>query len=308
MGSKFHSGELGIQEKFGELQTADRVGRMIGNSIIPGASAFLENQHSVVVSSIDMEANIWVSFLVGNTGLAKVNPNLKSLSFDRSKIASPTTDIFYSNITENKEVGVIFIELGSRRRYRVNGMLRTFGTTMELAIEEAYPNCPKYIQRRLAKSSTETQKANAVITKGTELQAGHLEWIKKADTLFVGTRSDDRKLDASHRGGNPGFVEVLEDGTLKIPDYQGNMMYNSLGNIAQNNKAGLLFLDFEQKRTLQLSGEAKLLFDQTSKTDHIKTTGTGRYWLFSPKAWIQTNDHHGIDWEYLDASPFNPEI
>ena len=109
-------------------------------------------------------------------------------------------------------------------------------------------------------------------------------------------------------GGNPGFVEVLADGALKIPDYQGNMMYNTLGNIAQNGKAGLLFIDYKKRNVLQLSGTASLLFDQHNELDDLRTTGTGRYWLFETKAWIQTDKQHDLDWEYMDASPFNPKI
>jgi len=85
-------------------------------------------------------------------------------------------------------------------------------------------------------------------------------------------------------------------------------MYNTLGNILQTKKAGLLFIDFENKRTLQLTGKAELLFDQHTELDTQKTTGTGRYWLFSTIKWIQTDNHHPMDWEYLDASPFNPEF
>lgn len=113
-------------------------------------------------------------------------------------------------------------------------------------------------------------------------------------------------MDASHRGGNPGFVEILDDGTLKIPDYQGNSMYNTLGNIAQNPHTGILLIDFQKGETLQLTGSAELLFGQQTDYERQKTTGTGRYWLFKTQQWIHTRNHHQVAWEFLDYSPFNP--
>lgn len=84
-------------------------------------------------------------------------------------------------------------------------------------------------------------------------------------------------------------------------------MYNTLGNLLQVPKAGLLFIDFENGNILQLTGSTSFLFDQHSEKDKINTTDTGRYWLFKTESWLQTNQHNKVDWELLDFSPFNPE-
>ncbi|HEX4852420.1 MAG TPA: hypothetical protein VFV08_16500, partial [Puia sp.] len=68
----------------------------------------------------------------------------------------------------------------------------------------------------------------------------------------------------------------------------------------------LLFIDFERRQTLQLTGKARLLFNQHSETDLKKTKGTGRYCLFETTDWIKTENHHNVNWEFLDYSPFNP--
>lgn len=150
------------------------------------------------------------------------------------------------------------------------------------------------------------QKAASSTVEGNILTAPLPEWIKNADTLFVASAGPDGSLDASHRGGNPGFVQIIDDNVLKIPDYPGNSLFNTLGNMVQNPNVGLLFVDFEKRETLQLTGTASLLFDQTSETDLHKTKGTGRYWLFSTLRWIHTIDHHNIQWDLLEYSPFNP--
>ena len=98
----------------------------------------------------------------------------------------------------------------------------------------------------------------------------------------------------------------MDDGTLRIPDYPGNGMYNTLGNIYENPAAGLLFVDFEKGETLQLTGKGELHFNQSSDADLQKTGNTGRFWLFKTEQWIRTKNHHQVDWTFLDYSPFNP--
>lgn len=305
MTEAYHKGELQIQEKFGELKAANRASRMITNSIIPGAVVFIENQTSVIVSSTDNYDDIWISVLIGEAGFTKVS-ELTQISFNTDMINNSKTDIFFTNIKENLNIGSLFIEFGSRRRYRINGSVQLDDSRIDIVINEAYPNCPKYIQRRLMSAPKEKTQLESKISFGKQLSEDQKQWILTSDTLFVGTQSASEKLDASHRGGNPGFIELLSDNSLKIPDYVGNKMYNTLGNISQNKKAGLLFIDFKNKRILQITGKAALLFDQHSEEDELKTTGTGRYWLFKPTKWIQTDNHHDVDWEFLDASPLNP--
>ncbi|MEL7247025.1 MAG: pyridoxamine 5'-phosphate oxidase family protein [Bacteroidota bacterium] len=84
--------------------------------------------------------------------------------------------------------------------------------------------------------------------------------IRQADTFFWATQSSAGKADASYRGGKAGFVEILANGQLRIPDYPGNSLFNSLGNIHENPNTSLLFVDFEQGNVLQLTGKATLSF------------------------------------------------
>lgn len=301
----FHKGELEIQERTGEAKMASNVKRMVKNKIIRGAIPFLENQSFVIISSLDSNNKVWTSLLLGYSGWINASTEGK-LAFSLGKIISPKSDIFFKNIKENNQVGLLFIELGTRRRYRVNGRVGQNGDDLEITIQEAYPNCPKYIQRRVLTSLNKNRTPTPQTSEGTGLNALQKEWIKKSDTFFVGSQSKAGYLDASHRGGQVGFIEILADGTLKIPDYTGNSLYNTLGNMVEEPNAGLVFIDFEKGNTLQLTGNTTLLFDQFSEKDKLKTGDTGRYWLFKPAAWIQTKAHHEIIWEYLDSSPFNP--
>lgn len=301
----YHSGELDIQEKVGEQLQANSNGKVITNKIIKGAVNFLEKQPMAIVSTVDNQKRVWTSLLVGDYGFISVNTE-SSLSFKKNMIYSNTEDIFFKNCVENSFIGCLFIELETRRRFRINGLVKTTNNTIDIDVLEAYPNCPKYIQQRVISSPEGFFKVSSNTTTGAAFTPNIHKWITSSDTLFVGSQSTNQRMDASHRGGNPGFIEILNETTLKIPDYAGNSMYNTFGNITQNPNTGLLFIDFKTKSTLQLTGKAWLLFNQNSKIDFEKTGGTGRYWIFQTEEWKITSNHHNVDWEFLSYSPFNP--
>jgi uncharacterized protein len=68
-------------------------------------------------------------------------------------------------------------------------------------------------------------------------------------------------VDVSHRGGKPGFVRIDDDRTLTIPDFPGNLYFNTFGNLALNPRAGLLFIDFTQGHLLYLTGRAEVIWE-----------------------------------------------
>src|SRR5450631_2536407 len=74
---------------------------------------------------------------------------------------------------------------------------------------------------------------------------GEREFIEARDMFFLATVDDDGLPSCSYKGGDPGFVRVLDPGTLIFPSYDGNGMYLSMGNVLSNRKVGLLFIDFE---------------------------------------------------------------
>ena len=305
MAAIFHTGELEIQNRVGEAEMANHNQVMIADAIPKGAINFVEKQPMAIVGSRNAANELWASILIGNFGFVKV-PDPSTIIFDTQQLVSDPADIFYSNIAQNNQIGSLFIDLTSRKRLRVNGSCSVHNSKIEFHVEHAYPNCPKYIQRRVIAMPEYFEKTQAIATEGIELSEDAINWIKSADTFFVASAGLDGKLDASHRGGNPGFLEITENGLIKVPDYPGNSLFNTFGNIVQNPQVGLLFIDFEKRQTLQLTGTASLLFDQTSDSDLAKTRGTGRFWLFKPARYIHTVEHHRVGWNFLDYSPFNP--
>lgn len=83
-------------------------------------------------------------------------------------------------------------------------------------------------------------------------------FIERSAMVFVATADDQGFPDCSYKGGLPGFVRVLDERTLCIPDYDGNGMYRSWGNVLVNPRVGLLFLDFERQKRLRVNGTAHI--------------------------------------------------
>ncbi len=302
----FHEGELTVQERVGVLHEGAQNGQVIQNSIIKGALRFLSQQSMAVLGSVDSEQNIWASVLVGQTGFMHADDE-RTVTFDLGNMARNPDDPFWENIASHPEVGMLVIELASRRRLRVNGKItRESQESLRLQVDESYPNCPKYIQRRQVSANlVGTDQPALASERGEALGSEQRDMITKADTLFVTSAHPERGVDASHRGGNPGFVRVMDDRTFRVPDYEGNSMFNTLGNFSANPHAGVIFLDFERQRTLQLTGRPEILWDVDDSTG--ESGGTNRYWLFHIDRWVEIDHGHQLEWSFQDYSPYNPK-
>ena len=144
----FHAGELQVQERVGVLREAAGNAAVIQDSIVKGALRFISQQSMTVLGSIDHDRNMWASVLVGTPGFMQATDE-RTVTFDLTAMANNPHDPFWENIRQHPQVGTLVIELASRRRLRVNGRIaRISDTLLQLNVEEAYPNCPKYIQRR----------------------------------------------------------------------------------------------------------------------------------------------------------------
>lgn len=301
----YHEGELLVQERVGVLDEGAQNSRVIQDSIIKGALRFIGQLPMVVFGSLDQDHNVWASVFIGTPGFMQAEDD-RTVTFDLTSMMHNPNDPFWKNIQTNSQVGMLAIELASRRRLRINGTItRVSDTVLQLHVEESYPNCPKYIQKRhLATPHTGFDLGPFSSEQGEGLGPIQRNTITTADTFFVASVHPERGVDASHRGGNPGFVKIIDDRTLRIPDYLGNSMFNTLGNFTANPQAGLIFLDFESGRTLQLIGRPEILYDMEELPD--ETGGTKRYWQLHIDRWLEMTRAPQLTWELLDASPYNP--
>ena len=303
----YHEGELQVQERVGVLDEGAQNSRVIQDSIIKGTLRFISQLPMAVFGSLDPEGNVWSSVFVGKPGFMQAEDD-RTVTFDLTNIVRNPDDPFWENIQKNPQVGMLAIELASRRRLRINGKFsRVSDSVLQLHVEESYPNCPKYIQRRhLTTPQNVLESTPPTSERGNVLGSTQHTIITKADTFFVASVHPERGVDASHRGGNPGFVKLVDDRTLRIPDYQGNSMFNTLGNFTVDPRAGLIFLDFASGRTLQLNGRTEILYDVDGSAE--ETGGTNRYWRFHIDRWLQFAHANQPTWELLDSSPYKPPV
>jgi uncharacterized protein len=302
----FHEGELLVQQRVGEAEMAQRNGHAIADTIVKGALKFIEQQSMAILGSVDAQQNIWASMLFGSSGFIKPVDD-KAIEVDLTQAVLNPDDPLWTNIETDRRIGMLAIELSSRRRLRINGtIVRLASDRLRLDVLESYPNCPKYIQRRhiFRNPDSTVAKQCAQPQFGQFLTSEHQHWITSADTLFVASAHPNRGVDASHRGGNPGFVQILDERSLRIPDYSGNSMFNTLGNLVVNPRAGIVFLDFDRSRTLQLTGRVVIQWHLDRSID--LTGGTQRYWDFAIEQWVETDLPQLFNWEFLDFSPDNP--
>lgn len=173
------------------------------------------------------------------------------------------------------EVGLLGIELSTRRRNRANGRILTRDAGLTVHVTQSFGNCPQYIQTRNVVGRD--RKAGPVeALSGLDEAARDL--IESADTFFVASRSRaelgaEGGFDMSHRGGRPGFVGVHGD-TLVIPDFRGNRFFNTLGNLLGDPRAGLLFVNFGTGDVLQLQGTVTIDWHP----GEVGPAGTERLW------------------------------
>ncbi len=299
MSSPFHEGELAVQERAGVSEQAQKVGRIIHAHLPDGAGGFLANLPILFRGGLDHDGDVWASALTGNPGFISAQ-DARTVTVDANPL--PDDPLAVSSPAE-APAGFLAINLANRQRFRFNGRASRRDETLYIQIDQAYGNCPKYIQRRevvvhdrfpdVAPASTDTALSNADI-----------QLIRRADTFFIATHAKDRGVDVSHRGGVPGFVRVARGGSLTFNDYPGNNMFQTLGNLATDPRAGLLFIDFDTGDTLQLTGRAETHWTSGSTAEFNQT---GRSVTFAPQKIIRTPHAVPLRWVLKEYSPYNPE-
>lgn len=230
-----------MQRRAGVETMAGRVAKIVGADIPAVAAAFLAHQPFVVVATVSSSGATTASLLIGRA--RATDP--------RHVVLTPVAghlDRVRDDVASNGIIGMLAIELATRRRMRLNGHATWRGDELVIETGEVYSNCPQYITPRPFAPSTSAPAS--------------LELIARADTFFLATSHPERGADASHRGGPPGFVQRRGPDELVWPDYPGNNMFNSLGNLLVNPHCGLLFVDFETGATLQLNGRAEVRGDR----------------------------------------------
>lgn len=253
----FHAGERALQQREGMREAMERVGRIAVRDYMPDQHReFYAGLPFFLLGARGRDGQPWATVLVGEPGFVS-SPDERSLAIAGGWLAG---DPLASQLRVGDQVGGLGLAPMTRRRNRVNGVIEDMdGGAMRIAVRQSFGNCPKYIQNR--QQSPRGADAVVEVARSAALTAQDRELIARADTYFIASAHAESGADVSHRGGRPGFVRVAEDGTLAAPEFAGNHFFNTLGNLLEDGRAGLLFIDFERGDLLHLAVEAEIIWD-----------------------------------------------
>ncbi|KHO20771.1 pyridoxamine 5'-phosphate oxidase family protein [Mycolicibacterium setense] len=294
----YHSGELAVQRRMGQEAVASRVGRMIRTEVPSAAAAFLAEQPMIVIAAADVGGRMWTSLITGPPGFVHADDPRTIILGAQPVPGDPLADVLRSR----QQVGMIAIEPQTRRRMRVNGFAEPAGTDLRIHTDQVYSNCPKYISRRDIAEVRSTVDLPDV-QRGESLTDRQRLLIGSTDAFFVGSADASGNADASHRGGNPGFLQVLSSRRLRWPDYRGNSMFMTLGNIDANPRCGLLVVDWSSGSTIQLTGSAEINWDEADSSAGAQCAVD-----FSIDEVVELAHVSPFRWGSAQLSPANPGL
>ncbi|AKJ32203.1 pyridoxamine 5'-phosphate oxidase family protein [Caldimonas brevitalea] len=267
-GSPFHPGERELQERAGLRERMEQVGRKVVRGMMPAQHRELFAQLPwMLVGSLDAQQRPCASVLVGPPGFvhAQDERHLRIACLPRAD------EPLAAHLALGSPVGLLGLQLETRRRNRMNGAVAALDEQgFTVRVEQSFGNCPQYIQARTPRFVERPHLPAASWPEGTLLSEHARSLVAGADTLFIASAAApvpgdaSRGVDVSHRGGRSGFVRLSErDGQtlLTLPDYRGNFMFNTLGNLQLWPHASLLFIDFDRGDVLRLAGQTEIVWD-----------------------------------------------
>ena len=300
----WHRGEVLLHTKLGVAERMAAFGPNVIRNFMPDQHRdFYGQLPLMLIGSVDDDGNPWASVLEGTPGFAH-SPSPRQLAIDaRPSADDPATP----GLTPGAAVGLLGIELHSRRRNRINGRI-TANTSagLTVAVDQAFGNCPQYIQlRNLVEVIPAAANLPVPAMRLGSLDAAARAMISAADTCFVASYVDvdgdtrKRAVDVSHRGGRTGFVQIDSD-RLTIPDFAGNLHFNTLGNLLLNPRAGLLFIDFGNGDLLHVTGTTEIIFDGP---EVAAFQGAERLWRLQVTAVVRRPAALALRWRFDAFSP-----
>ncbi|WCM51413.1 pyridoxamine 5'-phosphate oxidase family protein [Pseudomonas sp. WJP1] len=296
--SPWHAGEKELQAHIGVSERMDVLGRRVIRDQMPDQHrTFYQQLPFMLYGAVDADGRPWASVLEGEPGFAH-SPEPGLLQFSSLPAADDP-----AQLSVGAAIGLLGIELHTRRRNRINGHIGAMSASeFAVRVDQSFGNCPQYIQLRQFRSVPLADPATRPAQQFNELDDAAKGMIADADTFFVASFVDVdgvRSVDVSHRGGQAGFVQV-EGNRLTIPDFAGNLFFNTLGNLLINPKAGLLFIDFNTGDLLHLSGRTEIILEGPQVEAF---QGAERLWMFHVEHVVRRPAALGLRWRFDGVSP-----
>jgi len=261
--SIFHAGELAIQQRVGVREQMAGAAAYIRDFMPDQHRDFYHSLPFFFLGALDAAGQPWATMLAADAGFI-VSPDARTLNISGGMLRG---DPLEGQLYAGAHIGGLGLEPTTRRRNRVNGeIVAADDGVLRVNVTQSFGNCPQYIQHRQHTSAAADGRKVQVL-RGVALSAADRALIAHADTFFIASANmaadagRGRGVDVSHRGGRPGFVRADDAHTLTAPEFVGNYFFNTMGNLLNNPRAGLLFIDFANGDMLHIAVEGEIIWE-----------------------------------------------
>ncbi|RKU49335.1 hypothetical protein DL546_009864 [Coniochaeta pulveracea] len=286
----WHPGEVAVHKL---LSAPNSAYEKPGSKGLPAPYAYRITASPIVaLGTLDPGDRPWTTILGGERGFARpVARDTLAVASLVDRQHDPVVNALLGDSGEGevvhpdggKVISALSIDLENRDRVKISGRMAVGVTTgrdsvgelqMLVKVEETLGNCPKYMNKKVIRAHLPEPK---LVSDTLPLPGEALDLIGRADMFFLSSTYGEA-MDTNHRGGPAGFVRVVrnEDGdggvVLAYPEYSGNRLYETLGNLYLNPKLGLAIPDFETSNVLYVTGTAEILVgaDAAALLPHTK--------------------------------------
>ena len=324
----WHDGELQVHRKLGGP------GRDNPNSsvLLQQGAILLQSATLLAIGTVDDQSRPWTTIWGGEPGFARplgasmvgiktpVDSNhdavLGALGINNGHLGEESLQQM-----AGKPMGGLTIDLNRRKRVKLAGKMVAGAVAVPedseggdvqgqiqlvTQIEQSLGNCPKYLNRKDIKPAQTRAK---LISSEPSLSERAMDLIHKADLFFISSIHATEGMDTNHRGGAPGFTRVTNDtggnSVIVWPEYSGNKLYQTLGNLEINPMAGLVFPDFDTGDVLYLTGQTETLFKTDANALIPKSNLAVKLTVTGAKLVQQGLPFRG---SLVESSPYNPRV
>ncbi len=323
----WHEGE----QKMHKLTKVDRQDNPNSPFLQPRAASMVQRFPLLALGTVDKQGRPWATVWGGEAPFAQ--PVAQSTIGIRTTVDSKTDPVVHI-LYEGKDNGEIIEEQGPGRM--ISGLsihleqrnrMKLFGrmvagalstdfdgsgngsvgqVQLVIKIEQSLGNCPKYLNcKRIHPALPEPKLLSDSPCLSGEAQA----LLAKSDLFFIASAYRDKDMDMNHRGGPPGFVRVEsndEDGAVLVwPEYSGNNLYQTLGNLQTSPRAGIVVPDFDTGNVLYLTGDTEVLIGRDALAVLPRSSLAVRLKVTDARFVEKGLPFRG---EPLERSPYNPNV
>lgn len=257
--------------------------------LTPGAGYMVYQSPLIALGALDDQKRPWTTIWGGEQGVA--GPTGESMIGIDSVVDAEHDPVLQALLRDNISSGEVVeyenegpvmaglaIDLESRTRVKLHGRMKAGVVDFEedpitrahllMEIDASLPNCPKYLNEKYIVPATPTPK---LISDSPRLSPEAVALLEKADLFFISSSYRNKNMDTNHRGGPRGFVRMISndstDAVIVYPEYSGNRLYQTLGNLQETPLVGLAIPDFDTGDVLYVTGKTNVLIGE--KADRV---------------------------------------